>query len=328
MNYVQCVNAAIRAGVERAAGPLVVFGQNVAAGSRIGGLGQGLASGLDRFVINTPNVENTQVGMGLGLMLRDVSSIFIMKQQDFLLLGLDHMVNTHNAVRRRPLAASFTILAIVVDSGYEGPQSCLNNLGDFCSMARVPGFVATNSRDIQAVFDAHLVAPGFRLLGVSQRLFREPVIEPPGPVTAYAGAEMFSYASGEDATIVAFNFALPQAIKLQDAMEQAGVGASLFSVNAMLPSTWEPILADLRRTRRLVVVDDSKSVNRASDRLAAEAAKICAAGSIVALTRSFTEDSYAPNPDARHVEPAEVLARLGFAMIEPHRERRGGGRSR
>jgi pyruvate dehydrogenase E1 component beta subunit len=328
MNYVQCVNAALRAGVERTAGPLVVFGQNVAAGSRIGGLGQGLANGPNRFVFNTPNVENTQVGMGLGLMLRGVSSIFIMKQQDFLLLGLDHIVNTHNAVRRRPLTASFTILAIVVDSGYEGPQSCLNNLGDFCSMARVPGFVATNSRDIQAVFDAHLVAPGFRLLGVSQRLFREAVIEPPGPVTASAGGEMFAYGSGADATIVAFNFAFPQAMKLQGAIEEAGADASLFSVNAMLPSTWEPILADLRRTRKLVVVDDSKSVNRASDRLVVEAARICPADSIVALTRSFAEDSYAPNPDTMHVDPAPVLATLGIGTIAPRRERMGGGRPR
>lgn len=328
MNYVQHVNTVMRAAVERTKGPLVVFGQNVAAGSRIGGLGQGLANGPNRFVINTPNVENTQVGVGLGLMLRDVSSIFIMKQQDFLLLGLDHIVNTHNAVRRRSLSASFTILAIVVDSGYEGPQSCLNNLGDFCSLSRVPGFVATNSHDVRSVFDAHLVAPGFRLIGVSQRLFREAVIEPAGPVTAYAGAEMFAYAFGDEATIVAFNFAFPQAQQFYAALREAGATASLFSVNAMLPSTWEPILADLRRTRRLVVVDDSKSVNRACDRLTSEAAAICHAGSIVTLSRNFAEDWYAPNPDTMRVDPSEVMERLGIGTIAPLRERLVGGRPR
>jgi pyruvate dehydrogenase E1 component beta subunit len=312
MNYIQHVNSTLRAIVERSAEPLVLFGQNLAAGSRIGGLGAGLGDGPNRRVINTPNAENTQVGMGLGLMLSGVNSIFMMKQQDFLLLGLDHVVNTYNALRRTKPAASFTILAIVVDSGWEGPQSCLDNLSDLCSLARVPGYVATNRLDVERVFAAQLIAPGFRLLGISQRLFRQDVIEPPGPITADARADIIAYAHGKDATIVAFNFAFPQALELFDTARAAGASPSLFSVNAALPESWTPILDDLRTTGRLVVVDDSKSANRTSDRLIAAAA-VCPVGSIVAATREFSDSWFRPNADTMSVDAAAVLKRLGIA---------------
>jgi len=313
MNYIQHVNACLRACVDRTDGPLVLFGQNLAAGSRIGGLGAGLADGPGRRVINMPNVENTQVGMGLGLMLSGVSSIFMMKQQDFLLLGLDHVVNTYNAVRQSPPGASFTILAIVVDSGYEGPQSCINNLSDLCSLSRVQGFAATNGADVAPVFDAHLIAPGFRLIAISQRLFRQDLIDPPGRATPEIGTEIFRYTRGNSVTIVACNFAFPQALEIYRACEEIGSDASLFSVNAMLPTSWDPILEDLRRTRRLVLIDDSKSVNRTSDRLMTEATAICGADAIVALRREASEVWYRPNPDAMTVDSASVLERLGLA---------------
>ena len=48
-------------------------------------------------IINTPNLENTLVGTGFGLMLSGLQAAFFMKQQDFLLLGVDHLVNTYNS---------------------------------------------------------------------------------------------------------------------------------------------------------------------------------------------------------------------------------------
>jgi hypothetical protein len=165
---------------------------------------------------------------------------------------------------------------------------------------------------VEQVFNTHLVASGFRILGVSQRLFRQEIIDPPGPATAYGGTEIFTYARGQDATIVAFGFAFPQALRIHAAVTEAGARASLFSVNAMLPSTWEPILNDLRRTQRLAVVDDSKSANRASDRLMIEAAKVCAPESIATFARPFAEDWYRPNPDLMDIDPGAVLERLGI----------------
>jgi pyruvate dehydrogenase E1 component beta subunit len=310
MNYIQHVNGTLRARIEAVSTDVVVFGQNVAAGSKIGGLAAGLTPGPRRTLLNTPNVENAEVGIGLGLMLQGVSSVFVMKQQDFLLLGLDQMTNTYNIVRGRTPNAFFSIVTIIVDSGYEGPQSCYNGFSDICSMARVPGYVATNKIDVERIFSSHLTKPGFRVFGVSQRLFRQPVIEPPGLVSHDAEMDILGYARGDDVTIAAFNCAFPQALQLHDALERSGMTASLFSVNAVLPASWGLITDDVRRTGRLVVLDDSKSVNRTSDRLIAESTRYCPRDKIIAATRPFSEDWFRPNSDIMAVDIDTLVAQL------------------
>ena len=87
----------------------VLYGQNINAGSCLGGLTRGVSEINNGMTLNTPNIENTLVGVGFGLMLSSVNSVFFMKQFDFLLLGIDHLVNTYNVIRQTQPKASFTI---------------------------------------------------------------------------------------------------------------------------------------------------------------------------------------------------------------------------
>ena len=52
------------------------------------------------------------------------------------MLGIDQIVNTYNLIRRRKLPSSFTIFNVVVDSGYEGPQSALINFHGYQQCAQ------------------------------------------------------------------------------------------------------------------------------------------------------------------------------------------------
>lgn len=308
MNYIEYVNQLVRQKVTES-GRLVVYGQNVSAGSCVSGLARGLKTTADCTVINTPNSENTLVGMGFGLLLRDVSSIFIMKQQDFLLLGIDQLVNTYNILRRMDLRGSFTILPVIVDSGYEGPQSCLNNFYDFCSISRIPGYTITNRHDAESVIDKHLVSPGVRIIGVSQRLFRSEVITCEGVTSAHENGDIHQYADGDQATIVGFNFAFPQALSIWRASKERGIDGSLFSVNGVIPASWEPIVRSVRASKRLVVVDDSKSVNRSSDRFQLAVRTECPSVRIHVVTREFSDTWYKPNPDRLDIH-AENIAEI------------------
>jgi pyruvate/2-oxoglutarate/acetoin dehydrogenase E1 component len=305
VKYVEYVNGQVRAALQ-AAGPVVSFGQNIDAGSCLGGLCRNLPKDDRHLVLNTPNVENTLVGMGFGLMLDGVSGVFFMKQQDFLLLGIDPMVNTYNYVRQRPPAGSFTIVTIIVDLGYQGIQSSLNNFADFCSIARVPGYTITNRHDADRVIGRHLVRPGFRILGVSQRLFNQEILggeEPQGDEES----EILQYGSGSDVTIVSFNFSLPQAMRLRDEMRASGISASLFSVNAVLPVDWSRIIADARSTRRVVLIDDSKSANRPCYQLAAQLYQQGAADRVIVVVRESTDALLCPHPETFDVDCGEVL---------------------
>ena len=162
MKYVQYINSLIKE-VVKDESKLVIFGQNINAGSSLSGLSKGLSIQDDGLIINTQNSENSLVGVGFGLMLNNVSSVFFMKQMDFLMLGIDHLVNTYNIIRQENPNASFTIFPIIVDSGYEGPQSSLNNFDDFCSIAGVEGYSFTNMADAKVIISEHLFKPGFRI---------------------------------------------------------------------------------------------------------------------------------------------------------------------
>jgi pyruvate/2-oxoglutarate/acetoin dehydrogenase E1 component len=311
MTYVDWINeraCSISAGTER----LIAYGQNITAGSHLSGLTRGLRAGPGGLTLNTPNIENTLVGLGFGIMLRGLPAIFFCKQQDFLLLGLDHMVNTYAAIRHRSGPGSFTIFAVVVDSGFEGPQSSLHNLSDFCSLAQVPGFLINNRHDAEIVLDLHLVSPGFRLIGISQRLFRtEPITFPESPESFEKGA-LFRYARGADATVVSFNLAFPQAHETWKAIQAIGRSASLFSVNNVWTVDWTPLLRDVAETGRLVILDDGKSARRQSDGFLNA---VYAQGNIrevVRIDRPFHPDGCKPNADQLIIDTSTILTDLDF----------------
>ena len=314
MTYLEHVNGLIRATVAAHHGPVVMFGQNIAAGSCLGGLTRNLPSGPRHRVLNTPNVENTLVGAGFGMMMTGLSSIFFMKQQDFLLLGIDHLVNTYNYVRQSAHTGSFTIVTIVVDQGYQGIQSSLNNFADLCSIARVPGYAITNKHDAEGVISRHLIAPGFRILGVSQRLFHTELIDWTDGGVEVADGAILRYAMGVDATVVACNFAFPQTLKLHRDLATRGVSASLFSVSAALPVAWTPILEDARRTRRAVILDDSKSANRPCFALATSLYERGGCERVIVLARQSTDDLLRPHPEEFVVDADSVLRELTVPM--------------
>ena len=178
MKYLEFINKKIKENVAMHE-KLVLFGQNINAGSCLGGLTRGLKVKNDSLIINSTNSENSLCGFGFGLMMSNISSIFFMKQLDFLLLGIDHLVNTFNIIinnQQMISNASFTIMPIIVDSGFQGPQSSHNNLGDFCSISRILGYTITNKIDAEKIIQNKLVSTGFRMITVSQRLFNKEII--------------------------------------------------------------------------------------------------------------------------------------------------------
>jgi len=298
MKYVEYLNTTIKelvADQKR----LFIFGQNIAAGSCLSGLTRGLKVGQGSLVVNTPNSENTLCGLGFGSMMAGANAIFFMKQLDFLFLGIDHLVNTYNIVRRKEPQASFTIFPVVVDSGYEGPQACSNNLGDFCSMANIEGFTLNSKSEIQKILKTYLIKPGFRIICPSQRLFKTEMIDC-AALDHNDELTIFQYTQGNDATVVCFNLSLPQGLELSRHMQSSGLTADLFCVSAAFAIDWRHILLSIQKTKNLVIIDDSKSVNGPWQGLLNAAAEQCPLQRKVIIRRQLT--GYYPRPHADQLE--------------------------
>lgn len=311
MKYVEFVNNEIKK-IAAAADNLVLFGQNINAGSFVSGFTKNLKVKPSGRILNTTNTENALVGFGLGLMLAETPAVYFMKQLDFLLLGIDQLVNTYNIIRNSwlPQKGSFTLMPIVVDNGYQGPQSSLNNLGDFCSIGRIPGFTITNSIDAEAIISRHMIAPGFRIIAVSQRLFGQEIITPQNCLYKNSDLSLFQYEEGKDATVVCFNFSLPYGMELLRRLRENNLSASLFNVNSPTPIDWNKIIDDVKKTGRIVIIDDSKSANQSHPHLLNEISRESSLKNILTIVRNPEKFELRPQADALEINYEEIVNKI------------------
>ena len=149
----------------------IIYGQNILAGSKVSGLCNGFNKIKNCKIFNTQNSEASLIGMGLGIMASNGRAIYVAKQLDFLLLGLDHIVNSYNSLLLQKRKGSFTIITYIVDTGNEGPQSRLNCLSDFASISKINCRFMLMSSDIKYNLKYLLNKSGFNLLCFSQKKY-------------------------------------------------------------------------------------------------------------------------------------------------------------
>src|ERR1051326_2336101 len=261
-NYITATNQLIVDAIAQIPN-MCLFGQNINTGTFISGLSKNLRVQEGGYIINTSNCENTLCGMGFGMMLSRLPCAYVAKQLDFMLLGIDHFVNTYNFIRcsRNPdTLGSFSSILLLCDQGMQGPQSSFNSFGDFCSIARIPCYSLTNKHDTATVLRTQLRAPGFRMIGLSSRLCRTEFLDF-NAVYSAPDSSVFQYTEGDDATIVCYNFALAEGYQLHQKLQAKGIASSLFFVNYVPKPDLSSIQRSVGTTSKLVVIDDSKSVH-------------------------------------------------------------------
>lgn len=175
LSYTQFVNSKIKSEFENYDNS-VIYGQNIVAGSRISGLGAGLEKIVGVKAINATNTENSLMGVGFGLAVSGIPSLFLMKQHDFALLGLDQLTNTNNVLRNGKMLAPFRILMVIVDSGFEGPQASLSSLDEFASLTRAPVHFLSTFETIEAGFVSSQ-EPGLHFMALSQKNMKKKVLK-------------------------------------------------------------------------------------------------------------------------------------------------------
>lgn len=311
MTYVEYLNSLIRSEVLRNDN-VVLFGQNINAGSYLGGLTKNIKVNLQSRIINSTNAENSLTGFGFGLMMNGASGVFLLKQLDFLILGIDHIVNTYNVIRNfndiYP-KGSFTIIPTVVDSGYDGPQSSFNNFNDLCSIARVKGFTISNRSEADYLISNYLIEPGFRIIALSQRLGKQEIIDDISPINIFGNGEIFQYRKGEDVTIVSSNFSYPQANKLSIFLEKNKIISSHFNISSGFIEDLSVIIKNASVTKKIILIDDSKSIQTAVEQVL-PLLKNCTLEKIIILKRTLNENWLSPVSDIFEIDEENVLYNL------------------
>lgn len=308
-NYIQHVVEAINQAARLTPNTVLMVGENIDSGSRIGGMARGLEPKSTDRILNVGNCELTHCGVGLGVMLDGGHYALFMKQLDFLLLGLDQLVNTYNFIRahRSPdNLGSFTIYTIVCDQGYQGSQSSLNSLGDVASLTRIPTYCLNAVSDIDEVIGREFFGRGIRVIAVSQRQFG---MKPLPLLTVERSHDLavFKYGDGDDLTLMSFNFALRHVSGIRDRLESDGVSVDLFHQNYVPGPSLDLLVESVKRTGRLMVIDDSKSYLKMADHIIEQLrGHVPDLISILMTRRDPTEVTFGASADAVDFEERAV----------------------
>jgi len=254
MNYIEKINKDLISNIKNLKN-LTLFGQNINSGSFLSGLTKNINNLKNAKIINSTNCENTLVGFGFGLALKNQNAIYVCKQQDFLLLTMDQIVNTYNSLRIIGFKGSFSIITIIVDSGYEGPQSRLNNLSEFSSLANLDIWnISTNFESM--LVNKMISKAGFRLICVSQKNLRIEMPNIKGQITKFSNKKVIQYLFGSQIAIICFNFSIISLIKDINQLDKRKV--SLYNV-INHKCDFDILAKKLVNFKKILILDDSRS---------------------------------------------------------------------
>lgn len=261
LTFAQYVNSKIRqkfSGYEHS----VIFGQNIVSGSRISGLGAGLDQIDNCVALNTTNSENSLMGLGFGLALSETPSLFLMKQHDFALLGLDQLTNTHNVLRNGRLMAPFIVLMVVVDSGFEGPQASLSSLDEFASLTRAPIYFLSSKENIDKAFELSS-EPGLHLMALSQKNMKSFCVPSQELIIECNEAIIYKYLPNEGVAkiaIVSFGVNISIAKEISEELSKKQYSVSLINIITLAKiNLSSKVFSEMTQHDKIVVIDSGKS---------------------------------------------------------------------
>ena len=213
--------------------------------------------GPDR-IRDTPLSELAFVGAGIGAALGGMRPIVEVMTVNFSLLALDQIVNTA-ATLRHMSGGQFSVPIVIRMATGAGRQ-----------------LAAQHSHSLE-VWYAHV--PGIRVLAPATiedaRGMLAPALADPDPVVIFEHAQLYNLEGeladpppavdieraavrrdGRDATIVTYGGSLPRAMEAAAALAGQGVEAEVIDLRVLRPLDWDTIVASVRKTHRVLVVDE------------------------------------------------------------------------
>lgn len=245
----------------------IIYGQNIKSGSYVTGLTRNIEIIKKSKLINTTNSEYSIIGMGFGIMINGGHAVYFVKQLDFLLLGVDHFVNTLNHIKTQNSLmnnkiGSFTIITYVCDHGWHGSQSSFNNIDDLTSLAQLNSYQINTEFEGKKIIPKVLKSKGFNIISLGQRLIRKNILSE-NAKNFSKDFSVFEYFNSKDCLIISMNFAFPYAMEIKNKLTQKlkykHVG--ILNVNFVNQINEKFILNKVKKQKKIIIITDTKSIN-------------------------------------------------------------------
>lgn len=252
---------------------VILFGLDVDDPKGILGTTRGLA---DKYgpgrVFSTPLSEDAMTGVAIGMSLAGMRPIHVHIRMDFLMLAMNQLVNI--AAKSHYMYGAQVHVPMVVRSmiGKSWGQGAQHSQALYSFFMHVPGLkvvAPTTPHDakgclIQAIRDDDpVMSVEHRILHLQKGPVPEyPYTVPPGKARIVV--------PGEDATLVGISYMQVECLRAQRYLEEVGIRAEVIDPIWLSPLDINTIVASVRKTGHLCVVDNGWVTCGASAEIAAQ----------------------------------------------------------
>jgi pyruvate dehydrogenase E1 component beta subunit len=309
--YREAMRAAIREALQK--DPRVfLIGEDV---GRYGGayaVSKGL---LDEFgperIRDAPLSESGFVGAGIGAALGGARPIVEVMTVNFALLALDQIVNNAATIRHMS-GGQFSVPLVIRMATGAGRQLAAQHAHSFEGwLAHVPGLrivTPATLEDARGMLATALADPDPVLMFEHQTLYNME-----GELPVDAGPVDIDRAvvrrSGKDVSVITYGATLHKALQAAEALAREGVQIEVIDLRTLRPLDMASIEASVRKTRRVVIVDEGWRSGSLSAEIAARIAeslfyeldgpvlRVCSAEVPIPYPKHL-EDAAVPQPPA------------------------------
>src|ERR1700689_782319 len=270
MMYVDGIAAAIIEEMQR--DPNVVFyGQNMAMTERDPMLKK---FGKDRVRL-APISETAEIGIGIGAAMTGLRPIVELWMSEFMLVAFDQVIN--EAPRLRHMAGGQVKVPLVLKAGF---GFCAGWAGQhsnciYHTMMGIPGLklvVPSTPADAKGLMTAAIRDDNPVVYLHHYMLTLDKGAAPDGEFVVPLGVADIKRA-GTDVTIVAVGWMVKKAVAAADQLAKEGISAEVIDPRTLAPLDVKTILNSVKKTGRLVLVDQAPRHSSAAVVIAGEIAE-------------------------------------------------------
>jgi pyruvate dehydrogenase E1 component beta subunit len=258
LSYVEALNEALVEEMARDES-VVVFGEDAELSFTFQ-VTKGL---IDKFgpdrVRDTPISENLLVGVGVGAAIGGLRPVVDMTFCDFMPLAMDQIVN--QAAKARYMSGGQVQVPLVINAaiGHLGSWAAHHSQCLQALFAHIPGLrvvLPSTPLDVKGLMKTAIRCNDPVIFLEHKLLFKTKGEVPDGEYTIPFGRADVKRA-GRDVTIVAISYMVLEALKAAEEMARQKIEACVIDPRTIAPLDHETIIASVRETGRLVVVDEA-----------------------------------------------------------------------
>lgn len=256
LTYAQALNEALRQEMQRDPS-IFLMGENVSSDYREATKGLLKEFGKER-VRDTPITETAFIGTGVGAAIAGMRPVVEAMLVDFALVAIDQILN--QAAKTRYMLGGKVKVPLTIRAAYGAGTSggATHSETIYSLFAHMPGLkvlVPSNPYDAKGLLISSLRDDDPKIFFEHRLLnsLKGPV--PPEPFTIPMGKANICK-SGRDLTIVATGLMVQEALRASEKLTGEGIDVEIVDPRTIVPLDMKTILDSVRKTSRLMIVDE------------------------------------------------------------------------